>query len=161
MHKIGRRKRTIIWVIAAVLFLFVCYTIVSSILVTQKCKWLVVSVNDACGVYDEELSEQIYKIADPAIIRKLEFHSNNNEYDSKVWESIDEWRASWYDCEYRIGGFKGIVLANKALVFYNYSFETRETSSNEIICGSKDIPCTLKLSLTTSGWKIVGQHEPP
>lgn len=155
------RKKALIFGLAAVLFLFIVYTVISSIFVTQRCKWLILSINDTCGVYDDALSKQIYKMADSSIIHRLEFHSNNNEYDCNVWKSVDEWRASWYDYDYRIYGFKGIVLANKAFVFYNYSCETRETSSNKIIFGSKDISCALELSLTTSGWKIVNQYEHP
>lgn len=153
------RKKALIFGFAAVLFLLLVYTVISSIFVTQRCKWLIWSINDACGVYDDTLSKQVYKMADPTIISKVEFHSNNIEYNGNLWGSLDEWRASWYDFNYRIDGFKGIVLLNKAFVFYNYSCETRETSSDKIIFGSKEIPCVLELSLTTSGWKIVNQYE--
>lgn len=157
----NKKGKNVICGIAAALSLFAVCTVISSALVTRKCKRLVVSVNDACGVYDEALSERIYGMADPAVIRQIEFHSNNNEYDSGLWESVEEWKTSWYDSEYQIRNFIGITLANKAYVFYSYTCVTRKAADDKIIFGSKDIPCVLELSLTATGWKVVRQHEPP
>lgn len=125
----------------------------------QRCKWLVTAVNDAAGVYEEELSRSIYKMADSSVIDKIEFHSGNVEYDSEKYGSVEEWRSSWYDREYKIWGFRGIVLGNRAFVSYNYTRETHRKSDDGIICGSADIPCRLELALTADGRRIIDYYE--
>lgn len=153
-------KRKVLPVLTSAVILLVTVTVVSSVAAVRKCKWLITAVNDAAGVYDEELSRAIYKMADSSVVDRMEFHSRNIEYDSEKYGSVEDWRSSWYDQKYKIWGFKGIMLGNRAFVFYNYTCETHRRSDGGTICGSVDIPCRLELALTADGWKIENYYEP-
>lgn len=86
-------KRKVLPILTGAVILLVTVTVVSSVAAVRKCRWLVTAVNDAAGVYDEELSRAIYKMADSSVVDRMEFHSRNIEYDSEKYGSVEDGEA--------------------------------------------------------------------
>lgn len=155
-------KKNIIKIIAGILILFIIIEICMSVYLSLKAKHIVETIYNHYGVWSDELNEEL----NGTVPKELIWQINYREYGSFIyhedeWNSYDEWKNSWYDGLNECGPFITIWFFNKAKVYYKYSYEAKEVSTNKRVYGSWEVPCSITFELKDWKWIVTKYHEDP